>query len=180
MTSKVWDEIIYPFPNFDGSTVEVWEWISKMGCWSILLQVPEHHGMCIITVGQRKKVTAVTFFPARPRPDQRGKHTGQIRKVPVGEIAWFLVYRMDKTRSHLGAHTEILVCLVLEIWQFKVFAGKEVTAPPATRGEGGYWRWGRRLLGLCWNWKSFVFFETLEIKWLRTYHRVVIRTIKHI
>ena len=25
----VWDEISYPFPNFNGSTVEVWEWISN-------------------------------------------------------------------------------------------------------------------------------------------------------
>ena len=25
---KVWDEITYPFPNFNGATVEVWEWIS--------------------------------------------------------------------------------------------------------------------------------------------------------
>ena len=33
-----------------------------------------------ITVGQRKKVTAVTFFPARPRPDQRGTNTDQICK----------------------------------------------------------------------------------------------------
>ena len=23
---KVWDEIAYPFPNFNGATVEVWEW----------------------------------------------------------------------------------------------------------------------------------------------------------
>ena len=29
MPSKVWDEITYPFPNFNGCTVEVWEWISK-------------------------------------------------------------------------------------------------------------------------------------------------------
>ena len=29
MPSKVWDEIIYPFPNFNGCTVEVWEWISN-------------------------------------------------------------------------------------------------------------------------------------------------------
>ena len=27
--SKVWDEITYPFPNFNGYTVEVWEWISN-------------------------------------------------------------------------------------------------------------------------------------------------------
>ena len=25
----MWDEIIYPFPNFNGSTVEVWEWINN-------------------------------------------------------------------------------------------------------------------------------------------------------
>ena len=29
MPSKVWDEIINPFPNFNGCTVEVWEWISN-------------------------------------------------------------------------------------------------------------------------------------------------------
>ena len=29
MPSKVWDEISYPFPNFNGSTVEAWEWISN-------------------------------------------------------------------------------------------------------------------------------------------------------
>ena len=26
---KVWDEITYPFPNFKGATIEVWEWISN-------------------------------------------------------------------------------------------------------------------------------------------------------
>ena len=109
------------------------------------------------TVGQRKKVTAVTFFPARPRPDQRGTNTGQIRKVPVYEITWSFVYRMGETRSQLGANNEILVCLVREIWQFKLFAGKEVTAVPATRGEGGYWRRGRRLLCLCWDWITLSF-----------------------
>ena len=25
----MWDEITYPFPNFKGGTVEVWEWISN-------------------------------------------------------------------------------------------------------------------------------------------------------
>ena len=122
-----------------------------------------HHGTCVThTVGQRKKVTAVTFFPARPRSDQKGTYTGQIRKVPVDEIAWFLVYRMDVTRSQLGANDWIIVCLVREIWQFKVFAGKEVTALPATRGEGGYWRWGRRLLCLCWNWIALSFLKHLK------------------
>ena len=26
---KVWDEITYPFPNFNGAAVEVWEWLSN-------------------------------------------------------------------------------------------------------------------------------------------------------
>ena len=26
---EVWEEITYPFPNFNGYTVEVWEWISN-------------------------------------------------------------------------------------------------------------------------------------------------------
>ena len=30
MLSKVWDEITYPFPNFNGATVEVWEWINDV------------------------------------------------------------------------------------------------------------------------------------------------------
>ena len=29
MLGKVWDEITYPFPNFNGCTFEVWEWISN-------------------------------------------------------------------------------------------------------------------------------------------------------
>ena len=29
MFSKVWNEITYPFPDFNGYTVEVWEWISN-------------------------------------------------------------------------------------------------------------------------------------------------------
>ena len=30
MHCKVWDEITFPFPNFNGFTVEVWKWISNM------------------------------------------------------------------------------------------------------------------------------------------------------
>ena len=29
INGNVWDEIIYPFPNFNGCTVEVWKWISN-------------------------------------------------------------------------------------------------------------------------------------------------------
>ena len=30
MHSKAWDGITYPFPNFNGAIVEVWEWISNL------------------------------------------------------------------------------------------------------------------------------------------------------
>ena len=29
MDHNVWDEITYPFPNFNGTTVEIWELISN-------------------------------------------------------------------------------------------------------------------------------------------------------
>ena len=29
VSSKVWDEITYPFPKFNGCTTEVWEWINN-------------------------------------------------------------------------------------------------------------------------------------------------------
>ena len=29
MSSEVWDEITYPFPNFNGGDVEVWEWMNN-------------------------------------------------------------------------------------------------------------------------------------------------------
>ena len=29
MPSKVWDEITYPFPNFNAYTVEVWTWMGN-------------------------------------------------------------------------------------------------------------------------------------------------------
>ena len=28
MPNNMWDEITYPFPNFNGAAVDVWEWIS--------------------------------------------------------------------------------------------------------------------------------------------------------
>ena len=77
---------------------------------------------------------------------------------PQNSRVWnHVICRMVGTRSQMGAYNGILVCLVREIWQFKLFAGKEVTAVPATRREGGYWRRGTRSLCLCWNWIASFF-----------------------
>ena len=31
---ELWDEITYPFSNFNGATVEVWEWLSNFIVYS--------------------------------------------------------------------------------------------------------------------------------------------------
>ena len=36
MPSTVWYEITYPFPNFNGSTVEVWKWLCNLIAHSIM------------------------------------------------------------------------------------------------------------------------------------------------
>ena len=74
---------------------------AKPGYWNhvnyilaIILRCPsaKNHPM----VDQRKSVTAVNFFPARPQSGQTAQ-TGA-KYVPVVEIAWFLVYIMGVTR----------------------------------------------------------------------------------
>ena len=74
--------------------------------------------------------TAVTFFP-------RGR--GRIKDAQIQ--AKYAKFPWMKSRGFwciewMGLDGS-LVCLVREIWQFKVFAGKEVTALSATRVEGG-------------------------------------------
>ena len=45
MPSKVWDEITYPFPNFNGATVEVWVWISNFIPHIIMDVITTHAGI---------------------------------------------------------------------------------------------------------------------------------------
>ena len=78
MPGKVWDEITYPFPNFNGATVEVWEWISSF--------IP-HYVMDAITYPcwdwgidhGREGVTATTpeWFVARRRDVPRAQLEGR-------------------------------------------------------------------------------------------------------
>ena len=73
-----------------------------------------------------------------------GTNKGQIHKVLFDKIARFLVYIMDVTRSNLTANTGIPMCLVREIWQFKVFTGKEVT-PLHEEGNSLKFRAGKKV-----------------------------------
>ena len=57
MPRKMWDEITYPFPNFNGCTVEVWEWISHfIPCIIMDMMITKpccrpanHYTFCVIT-----------------------------------------------------------------------------------------------------------------------------------
>ena len=55
----MWDEIVYPFPNFNGETVEVWEWKNNfihalLGMW-LLTQCEVIHFLFTITQSQQYK-----------------------------------------------------------------------------------------------------------------------------
>ena len=62
MPSKVWNQITYPFPNFNGATVDVWEWISDL--------IP-HFIMDVITYPCKdKKLVHVSIRGPRPPWDE--------------------------------------------------------------------------------------------------------------
>ena len=82
---------------------------------------------CLYHGGTTEEGNCSYLLPRAAAAGSNGTNKGQIHKVPVDEIARFLVYRMDVTTSQLSLNTGIPVCLVREIWQFKVFTGKEVT-----------------------------------------------------
>ena len=95
------------------------------------------------------------LLPRAAAAGSNGTDKGQIHKVPVDEIARFLVYRyiirIDVTRSQLTANTGIPVCLVREIWQFKVFTGKEVT-PLHEEGNSLKFRAGKKVTHSRYKW----------------------------
>ena len=50
---KMWDEISYPFPNFNGSTVDVWEWITDF--------IP-HFIMDVLTYGCQRQFNSTRYW----------------------------------------------------------------------------------------------------------------------
>ena len=91
------------------------------GNWCCIIWCSTPHG------GTTEEGNCSYLLPRATAAGSKGINKGQIPKVPFDESARCLVYRMDVTRSQFSANTEIPVCLVREIWQFKVLTGKEVT-----------------------------------------------------
>ena len=42
LPSKVWDNITHPYPNFNGCTVEVWEWLLLLLCYCDMHAPPRY------------------------------------------------------------------------------------------------------------------------------------------
>ena len=67
MPSKVWDEIIYPFSNFNGCTVEVWEGISNyiphfiLGVITYLKGAPYHNSRISLSGGTFQIIAMATL-----------------------------------------------------------------------------------------------------------------------
>ena len=91
------------------------------------------------------------LLPRAAAAGSNGTNKGQIHKVSVDEIALLLVYRIDVIRSQLTANTGIPVCLFREIWQFKVFTGKEVT-PLHEEGNSLQFRAGKKATHFHYKW----------------------------
>ena len=91
------------------------------------------------------------LLPRAAATGSKGTNKGQIPKVPFDEFARCLVYRMGVTRSQFSANTGIPVCLVREIWQFKVLTGKEVT-PLHEEGNSLQFRAGKKATHFCNKW----------------------------
>ena len=120
----------------DGQTDGQTDWTSHIAAWS---QLKTKTGLCSHLIilppytvlqshgGTTGEGNCSYLLPRAAAAGSNGTNKGQIHKVPFDEIARFLVYRMDVTESQSSANTGIIVCLVREIWRFRVFTGKEVT-----------------------------------------------------
>ena len=132
----------YDVGAFQTRMRQLWNRSSQMG-WNICRQLI--HG------GTTEESNCSYLLPRAAAAGSNGTNKGQIHKVAVDEIARFLVYRMDVTKSQLSAHTGIPVCLVREIWQFRVFAGKEVT-PLREEGNSQQFHAGKKATHFHYKW----------------------------
>ena len=58
MPRNVWDEITYQFPNFNGATIDVWEWISNFIPHFIMNVITYHEYEELHTKGRMSLLTA--------------------------------------------------------------------------------------------------------------------------
>ena len=104
MPRKVWDEITYPFSNFNGATVEVWEWIDNFIPYFVM-------NMIIYSV-------AVLFLPSNGRCKRLGQLEVEFGVIVTSMEIWhvlktLLTYSQESycnsTNKHIGNKKDIIV-----------------------------------------------------------------------
>ena len=89
MLNKVWNDITYPFPDFNGATVEVWEWISNF---------ISHFIMDVITYPCWDYSQGVCSCTPHPHIPLQWRHNGH-NSVPNHQPYDCLLNRLFRRRS---------------------------------------------------------------------------------
>ena len=61
----MWDEITYSFPNFNGCTFEVWEWINNSIPHFIMGEVTFMLGLKLIHISKKGPVASFMFLSSK-------------------------------------------------------------------------------------------------------------------
>ena len=94
---KVWGEITYPFPNFNGATVEVWEWISNF--------IPHFSGH-VISYPRWGQSMLTKRVPDVKELRAISKHNTDYKccKSPVTLLHSIIIPKYDAYCSHFSVH----------------------------------------------------------------------------
>ena len=132
VSRKLWDEITYPFSNFNGCTVEVWEWISNFipyfisvvityPCWEPLPTNERgrtsHVVECSVDVNRDISVCVSISVPG-PRPTLGAKSSLASCQSSGWSVIWLAesCHSVCRKRTSLNSFADIVwslgVCLV--------------------------------------------------------------------
>ena len=115
--SKVWDEIIYPFPNFSGCIVEVWKWISNLTphfimdvitypCWDLRLSMLVKRGRSSALLGSNT-VSWILSISSKTLISNITMSSYQYRKSHYGDKTILRPSYLHNGISHTGKTTSL-------------------------------------------------------------------------
>ena len=125
MPSVVWNEIIYPFSNINGCTVEVWEWISNF-IPPVMMDVITY----AVLNHQRKwmSVYPLQIWHNRTMPFHAKVRFSQCIFIFVQDMLYTMVTLQHATHVHVGvwptvypkkyAHGFVVLCFVVVMQSF--------------------------------------------------------------
>ena len=113
MPSEVWSEITYPFPNFNGCSIEVWEWISVIAFRYLSLGYvfANPTTICMVDDILRNSATRsvisifmhIIFFPRSECSQEQGPNLQCYGTVPVSMLG-VAFNSSGRSRDRRGCH----------------------------------------------------------------------------